>query len=201
MALKPPSRSFSKLTLATVSVVPLALFRISKFSTGEPYFGRTGNNRFDDPSLPKSKRYGVSYFGLALNTAVAETLLHDEVAVNGQFEVSSADFALHFLVRFDGTPLVLADLTGQSLKTLGGDGSISTELPAKMPRRWSGSVHAHPQNVDGILYMSRHLNDRKAVALFDRAKPKLIARNYTPLPAARSALAAVRALHISLQYP
>ena len=33
------------------------------------------------------------------------------------------------------------------------------------------ALHAHPQNLDGIIYMSRHLNDRKAVVVFDRAAP------------------------------
>jgi hypothetical protein len=185
-----------------VKVSPLALYRISRFDTGEPHFGTTGNNRFDDASRPKHKRYGCCYFGLALETALAETLLHDEVAVRGAFRVSQAHLAQHFLVRFDGSmALVLADLTGEALKTLGGDGSISTELPATMPRRWSRAVHRHPDKVDGILYMSRHLNDRKAVVLFDRARRKLNARVYTPLPKARGIFAAVTALHISLQYP
>lgn len=201
MALRPPSRRFAQLVLPTVSVAASSLRRVSAHARGEPYFGRSSNNRFDDPSLPKKARYGTSYFGFRLKTALAETLLHDEVAVHGQFAVSYADFARRFLVRFVGGDLVLADLTGEALKTLGGDGSISTELPAHMPRRWSRAVHAHPQNVDGILYMSRHLNDRKAVVLFDRAAGRLKERSYTPLPKVRNMLPALADLHVALQYP
>ena len=50
MALKPPSRNLRELDLATVSVPAADLFRVSKFSSGEPYFGRARANRFDDPT-------------------------------------------------------------------------------------------------------------------------------------------------------
>lgn len=201
MDLKPPARDLGSRRLPTVDVEPARLWRVSRFASGEPYFGRSGANRFDDASMPKRKRFGVSYFGLELRTALAETVLHDEVAVRGQFAISVSEIDSRFLVRFRGSTLVLADLTGVNLKTLGGDGAISTELPAKMPRRWARAVHAHPQQVDGIVYMSRHVNDRKAVALFDRAASKLTARSYTPLPRVRGIFTAVTELHISLQYP
>ncbi len=65
------------LSLTTVNVDPAGLIRVSNHNTGEPYFGKSGWNRFDDPHLVLSARYGTSYFGESLSVAVAETLLHD----------------------------------------------------------------------------------------------------------------------------
>lgn len=73
-----PGEHFASATLVTREVVPAALVRISRFATGEPYFGKSGGNRFDDPR--KRRRYGTRYFGVDLHCAFAETVLHDEVA-------------------------------------------------------------------------------------------------------------------------
>ena len=56
----------------------------------------------------------------------------------------------------------MADLTGIALKRLGGTGAISTILPYELPQAWAKAVYGHPAQVDGIYYMSRHLNDRPA---------------------------------------
>ena len=74
-------------------------------------------------------------------------------------------------------------------------------MPYPIPQLWSMAVHRHPQKVDGILYMSRHLNDRMAVVVFDRARHKLGSATYTALPKARSVLNAIAELHISFDYP
>ena len=201
MALRAPPRHFSLLDLATVEVSATALYRISWHATGEPYFGTSGANRFDDPSRAKASRYGTCYFGLDLPTAMAETVLHDLVATQGRFKVSQAEFSARFLVRFTGPKLVLANLTDAPLKALGGDGSISTELPPTMPQRWARAVHRHPEHVDGILYKSRHLNARDSVCVFDRAKHKLVPGHCIALPRARGALDATILLRVSLQFP
>ena len=64
----------------TIRFVPVTigideLFRISTRGSGEPYFGKQ-NYRF---SAPKGK-FGVCYMGLSVRCALAETLLHDEIA-------------------------------------------------------------------------------------------------------------------------
>lgn len=48
--------------------------------------------------------------------------------------------------------------------------------------------------------MSRHVNDAKAVVLFDRAAPKLRATRYRPLPGAPGVARALTALHIRFRY-
>ncbi len=67
---KPPGSLFLQ-SLPMVSIEATRLIRLSRFGAGEPHFGRTGANRFDDPSKPKSKRFGTCYCGLSLQVAMA----------------------------------------------------------------------------------------------------------------------------------
>ena len=85
MDLKPPPRNLSRIQLATKTVHTKKLYRISRFSIREPYFGNSDSNRFDDRSKPKKNRFGTCYLGLDLETAIAETVLHDEMPVRGSF--------------------------------------------------------------------------------------------------------------------
>lgn len=188
------------MTLATADVAVSTLWRISRHSSGEPFFGRSAGNRFDDRSPVKSRRFGTCYCGFDLPTAIAETVLHDEIAQRGQFSLAYSQVDGRQLVRFAGDRLVLADLTGVALKTLGADGSISTVTPYSLPQRWAMAVHRHPQHVDGILYVSRHLNDRKAAVVFERARARLGTARYTPLANVAGALSAMALLHVSFDY-
>jgi hypothetical protein len=197
MTLKPPPRNLRELDLATVSVPAGDLFRVSKFSSGEPYFGRAKANRFDDPTRTKKRRFGTCYCGLDLEPAIAESLLHDEMPVRGTFKLSFTHFESHQLVGFKGKELILADLTGAPLKTMGGDGSLSTIVPYGVPQRWALAVYGHPQSVDGIRYVSRHLNDRYAIVVFHRALPKIGTTHYTPLSTAPGIKGALELLHVS----
>ncbi|MBP0717805.1 RES family NAD+ phosphorylase [Burkholderia sp. AcTa6-5] len=167
-----PGEHFASATLVTHEVAPTALVRISRYATGEPYFGKSGGNRFDDPR--KRRRYGTRYFGFDLRCAFAETVLHDEVAdlVPGGFPLVTTELD-RYVLSFDGAPLTVAVLHGLPLKNLGGDGALSTIAPYDVPQQWSLAVHRHPRRVDGFLYMSRHLNTSEALVLFDRAEPKL----------------------------
>jgi len=58
-------------------------------------------------------------------------------------------------------------------------------------------VHNHPDGVDGIRYVSRHLNTEFAVVIFDRAVAKIGAVSYVPLPQAPGIVAAVSTLGIA----
>lgn len=95
----------------------------------------------------------------------------------------------------------MADLTGIALKRLGGTGAISTILPYELPQAWAKAVYGHPAQVDGIYYMSRHLNDRPAVVLFSRAAPKIGKASYTRLEAAPGIAAAKPALSLTFPLP
>jgi hypothetical protein len=165
-----PGKHFASAHLETRIIDPAELVRISKFATGEPFFGRYGVNRFDDPR----KKFGTCYFGFSLPCAFAETVLHDEVIdeETGGFRLAPAQLDRH-VMSFSGKPLTVAVLHGVALKRLGGNGSISSILPYDIPRAWSLAIHNHKAAVDGFVYMSRHLNSEEALVLFGRAKRKL----------------------------
>lgn len=174
----PNAAEFARLKLHILKVNAARLVRVSRHDSGEPYFGRSAANRFDDPS----RHFGTCYLGFDVLTAVAETALHDEVPLRGRFRVARQDFESRQIVRFPHSELLrLADFTGVALKTLLGDSSISTVLPYDLPQQWAAAVHAHPSELDGICYVSRQVNDRKAVVIFDRASAKLRSASYERL--------------------
>ncbi|WP_028602275.1 RES domain-containing protein [Ottowia thiooxydans] len=75
MPLQPPATDFSDLPLHIKEIAVTSLKRIGRRNTDEPYFGRHAAYRFDDPK----KHFGTCYCGQQLDTALAETVLHDEV--------------------------------------------------------------------------------------------------------------------------
>ena len=175
------ARPHLPLTLATVSIDPADLIRLSSHDTGEPYFGKTGWNRFDDPNPNAGARYGTCYLGESLTVAIAETLLHDRTPKLGYFFVEPALIGQVFVVEFTGSPLTLLDLTGAELRRMGGHAGLTGTSHYRTPQNWSSAIHGHPDQVDGFTYMSRHMNDEKAAVLFDRARSKLQMAAATPL--------------------
>ena len=195
-----PPRNLASIPINTVQVSPSRLYGISRFDSGEPFFGRSASNRFDDPGRIKSRRFGTCYLGLSLEVAIAETILHDEMPVRGRFEVAVQEIEDRHCVRFRGESLTLVDLTGTALKALIGTGAISTTMPYDVPQRWSSALHRHPVGADGIVYMSRHVNNERAVVVFDRAKAKLAGPSYTPLAATKGSLRALVNLRVSPRF-
>ena len=178
MSLKQPDVAFSTLVLPVIEVDAAKLVRISRHNSGEPYFGKSGLNRFDDPRghLPRAHRYGTCYFGFTLACAFAETVLHDRTSDSGGFKLPYTELD-RWVARFKAGKLKLAVLTGKHLKRLGGEGALSSIVPYDLPQQWSLAIHKHPATVDGLVYMSRHLNTEEAVVLFDRALGKLTVKS------------------------
>lgn len=160
---------------------PATLYRISGHITGEPYFGKADTYRFDDPNPQAMDRYGPCYLGTSLAAALAETLLHDRKPIQNRFMVELAVLQARFVIRYTGQPLLLADLTGAALRLLGGHAGLSGTPSYRTTKAWSAAIHAHPDKVDGLLYMSRHKNDEKALVLFDRCARKLSMASAAPL--------------------
>lgn len=166
----PPAMLTTSTRLATTMVDPAQLYRISRYSTGEPYFGRSGHDRFDAPDCKTGNAaYGTCYLGLSLQVAIAKTLLHDEEPINGEFELSLTELNRHFVNRFVGLPLRLLCLTGATLKRMAGHADLAGTVDYSLTQRWSQAVFDNPLKFDGFVYMSRHLNTDGAVVLFDRA--------------------------------
>jgi hypothetical protein len=152
------------------------LVRVTRFPGTEPYFGKGASCRFDDPL----QGYGVCYAGEDLLVAFAETILHDALPTDGHYRVEEQKLRERHVVTFRGATLALANMTGPPLKRLGAI-EISSELPYDMPQLWSRAIYTHPQDVDGIQYVSRHINTGKAFALFDRCRARLATHTSTRL--------------------
>lgn len=153
---------------------PRYLVRISQYPTGEPYFGCSGGNRFDAPGcLAGAPEFRSCYFGFSLGVAIAESLLHDEVPVNGEFRFSRAVLEQRYVHRFTGPALRVLDLTGAMLKRLSGHADLAGTAAYAVTQQWSLAVFNNPLNFDGFIYMSRHLNTERALILFDRAAVRL----------------------------
>ena len=86
--LKLPPPGFTTQPLATISQDAAAIVRVPPKTSGEPYIGRSGENRFDDPRMPQRDRFGTCYLGRSVVVAITETLLHNAVAVDGGFTVA-----------------------------------------------------------------------------------------------------------------
>ncbi len=86
LPLKGPTKEFGQASIKPTVLIPDKLLRVSRHAKDEPYFGRSGANRFDD--YRRSKPFGTCYFGLTLDVAFAETVLHDEMPVRGGFEIA-----------------------------------------------------------------------------------------------------------------
>jgi len=65
--------------------------------------------------------------------------------------------------------LLLADLTGLSLKALGLDNQVSAGTDYGFTWAISRALHESVPECDGIVYVSRHNNTGEAVALFERS--------------------------------
>jgi hypothetical protein len=159
------------------------------------YFGRTGRNRFDDPS----GRYAVLYaardpFGAFIETFGQET---------GIRTIGVGELKMRGLTEFyPATPLSLVDLFGQGcLARIGADSRLFAGSRA-IAQRWSRAIYEHPDRlkVHGILYPSRHNHTRSSVALFDReGLPRLEVNRtvswYPPEGEMGSTLAAILSLY------
>ena len=62
------------------------LVRVGSRDTGEPYFGQSAGNRFDDPRELAADRFGTCYLGVNLRTAIAES-------VDGRFQVAATEWS------------------------------------------------------------------------------------------------------------
>lgn len=175
-----PAPDFLNFDHVVSRIDPSALLRISRYNINEPFFGASGANRFDAPGkLPEFK---ASYLATLLAVALAETVLHDEIPVNGKFHMATSSLAGRYVIPFHGAKLKLANLTDAALKRMGAHAELSGTADYSITQQWALGVFQHKGNFDGFIYMSRHLNTQKAVLLFDRSKIKITMRGATELP-------------------
>jgi hypothetical protein len=169
----------------------LRLFRGPPSGLPNPLsFGRLALNRFDAPaSLDEVTRYGVMYAAFDVATCFAETVTREtnkQPFLNGGIAVSeSMQIAPRFVARLSSKTLLrVADVTDIGLYIMGAESGLfnSPNYPVTT-QPWSMAIHSRPEQVDGLLYRSRFLNGRRAVAIFDRGAHRigLVASEVGPL--------------------
>jgi len=170
MPLRHPEPGNFEHLLQEVRVGAASLLRLSKHPKTEPWWSR-GIYRFDGPAL---RGFGTCYATDSLSVAFAESVIHDDAWFrNGHHEVPAEALKARHLVHL-GRPskpdLLLADLTGTALKTLGLNNDISAGSDYAISMAWALAIHECNAKWDGIRYVSRQRNDRFAVALFERSR-------------------------------
>jgi hypothetical protein len=126
------------------------------------YFGKSRENRFDDPE----SEYGVLYVAEDELGAFVETFLRNpELTL-----VARDDLTKRTLSEIEASKeLSLVDLTGKGLQHAGVTGDVSTALHEET---WalSRAIHEHPSKPDGIRYRLKHDLGRVGIAIFDRVE-------------------------------
>jgi hypothetical protein len=133
------------------------------------YFDRSGMGRFDGAD----QGYGILYVAEDVYAAFIECYGR----VHGARGVAEADLKQRnlFVISSD-RPLVMVDLTGNSLVKLGADARLSSGSYA-IARQWAQAIYEHPMRVDGIRYRSRHDDQRYCYGLFDHTRTHLSETN------------------------
>lgn len=127
------------------------------------HFDRSPNARFN----AGNGHFGVMYAALERRGAFAETFLRSvgSTAISEALVDAKACSALPLR-----RPLRALRFRGYGLAPIGATASICSSPTYEAPQEWSRALHAHPQQVDAILYGSRHDDDQLCLAVFDRAK-------------------------------
>jgi RES domain len=144
------------------------LHRVHRAARTPLFFGKTGENRFDDPAHV----FGVLYAGESEACAFIETFAEP---LDVPF-VTLAQLGARKLSVIEVTePLRLVSLVGADLRRLGADARLFAG-DHTVAQAWARALHEHPARPDGLRYPARHDPGELAVAVFDRAKAKLRAR-------------------------
>ncbi len=167
----PDAAALAKVRSVQVSVAEM--YRLSGFPKTEPYFATKAAYRFDDPAgASGAATFGVLYVAQTPETAFCESILHgNALYTNGAFEVSSTALLSRYLVTFrrpSKPEMLLADLTGDGLKSIGLNNDISAGNDYTVPQQWASAIHNSNPAFDGIRYVSRQHNNEHCYALFNR---------------------------------
>jgi hypothetical protein len=146
--------------------------RLSRHPATEPYWS-AGVYRFDDPEPGGADAFGTCYAGSTVEVAFAESVIHEcGRFVGGSYEVPAAELTERSVVRFAcerRKTLVLADLTGAALKSLGLNNDVSASTDYTTSQAWARAIHGSSPRWDGIRYVSRQMNKGFAYAIFERS--------------------------------
>ncbi|WP_169531210.1 RES family NAD+ phosphorylase [Azotobacter chroococcum] len=164
---------------------PSELMRITPQKALPIFYGREARNRFDCPS----KSFGVMYAAYDLATCFVETITRENnrnpLYQRGIAVSDTKDIQTRCVVKLNGSrQLKLVDMTDITLYRLGAEAGEFNSLDyCATTQQWSSAIFQRPEDVDGIYYRSRFLNDRMAVAIFERGgnNVSIYASNIVPL--------------------
>ena len=149
-----------------------SLVRLSRHPAKEPYWS-AGVYRFDDPKPERAGAFGTCYAASSIEVAFAESVIYEAGRfVAGSYEVPVAKLTERSVVRLRSgrrKTLVLADLTGAALKSLGLNNDISASSDYTATQAWARAIHDAGTRWDGIRYVSRQMNKGFACAIFERS--------------------------------
>ena len=186
MVLRTPESGSFEARLREFPLYASRLVRLSRWPAGEPYWS-VCVHRFDDPQAGSAGVFGVTYAAESIEVAFAATVIHESSRfVNQRYEVPEAELTGRSIVRFHRPrrqTLVLADLTGRSLKELGLNNALPATDDYSIPQSWSRAVHKASSKWDGIRHVSRQRNDAYAYAIFERSGLRM--KSSTPLGGAQ----------------
>lgn len=162
-----PAANFNTITLP-VTTFSGNLFRSFSLGRGRTpasvlFFGRAGTERYDSPD----NSYGVCYLGLNQAGCFIETFGQSMPRVVDQDVLEERGLA-----TVEANDLTLLDITGAGAFHIGATGVVWAGDRA-VSRVWSGAIHLHPDEVDGILYKGNHDPSQSSIALFERASHKV----------------------------
>lgn len=167
----PEPGSFEDL-LCPIRIEVASLVRLSRHPATEPYWSARVY-RFDDPDPGRAGAFGTCYTASTIEVAFAESVIHEcGRFAGGSYEVPVAELTERSVVRFScerRKTLVLADLTGAALKSLGLNNDISASADYGASQAWARAIHGASARWDGIRYVSRQMNQGFAYAIFERS--------------------------------
>ena len=172
MSLRLPEPGSFEDLLRPVRIEVASLVRLSRCPATEPYWS-AGVYRFDDPDPGRAGAFGTCYAAGTLEVAFAETVIHEcGRFAGGSYEVPAAELTGRSVVRFAcerRKTLVLADLTGTALKSLGLNNDLSASSDYRTSQAWAQAIHGAKPRWNGIRYVSRQMNKGFAYAIFERS--------------------------------
>lgn len=177
----PPPPDWLHTAALPIMTVPAGEFlhRVHRTQHGPMFFGPGAGvpptYRFDSAS----GRFGVLYVGASLNGALAETILRNPQRLMVAMSEITTRSATTLTCQRD---LRVVAMHGPGLQALGTDNAISTG-PYEPCGAWADALWDHPEQPDGMAYLSRHDPDEVCFALFQRKPVELTIMQTCPLPA------------------
>lgn len=179
MALPPPDWLHAASLPITLIPVGQVLHRVHRTEHDPIFFGPGADApptyRFDSAA----RRFGVLYVGASLDGAFAETILRNP----RRLMVAMSEIALRSATRIVcKRDLRVVTMHGPGLQALGTDNAISTG-PYEPCGLWADALWDHPDQPDGIGYVSRHDPNELCFALFERRSMEFTVTDTRMLPA------------------